>query len=346
MAGRRVVAVAGTARQDHDDVDDHGRGCVTAGADPSFAIGGELTDGGANAHDGSGDVFVAEADESDGSFLVYAPEVSIITNVEPDHLDHYGTAEAVEAAFDAFADRVRARRAAGRLRRRPRGVAGRAPSGRARRQEVRVLTYGTSRGADVRRRRPTDVTGGRGAGSGRPTPGAAQHARPRSSCGCPGGTTRSTPRPPGPPPARPRPARRSPWPPGWRPSRGTRRRFEAKGEAWPECASSTTTPTTRPRWRRCCGRRGGSPGRVAWSWPSSRTCSAVPGSSPPTSRAALGLADEVVVLDVYAAREDPEPGRHGGAHRRTRCRCRPSRWRSCPTLRRRPGGTGPPGAAG
>ncbi len=105
MVGRRAVAVAGT----------HGKTTTTSlltvalqhcGADPSFAIGGNLNESGANAHNGSGDVFVAEADESDGSFLQYSPTAAVVTNVEPDHLDHYGTAEAVEAAFDAFALRV------------------------------------------------------------------------------------------------------------------------------------------------------------------------------------------------------------------------------------------------
>jgi UDP-N-acetylmuramate--alanine ligase len=105
MAGRRAVAIAGT----------HGKTTTTgmttvllqrAGLDPSFAIGGELTEGGQAAHDGTGGMFVAEADESDGSFLLYRPEVAVVTNVEPDHLDHYGSAEAVEAAFEAFVDRV------------------------------------------------------------------------------------------------------------------------------------------------------------------------------------------------------------------------------------------------
>lgn len=105
MAGRAAVAVAGT----------HGKTTTTsmvtaalraAGADPSFAIGGELIEAGTNAHDGRGDAFVAEADESDGSFLHYRPTVAVITNVEPDHLDHYGTSEAVDAAFDAFCERV------------------------------------------------------------------------------------------------------------------------------------------------------------------------------------------------------------------------------------------------
>jgi UDP-N-acetylmuramate--alanine ligase len=105
MAGRRSIAVAGT----------HGKttttGMVTVllrecGLDPSFAIGGELTEGGQGAHDGDGDVFVAEADESDGSFLLYEPEVAIVTNIEADHLDHYGSVEAVEAAFEKFCLRV------------------------------------------------------------------------------------------------------------------------------------------------------------------------------------------------------------------------------------------------
>ncbi|MGH3269977.1 MAG: Mur ligase family protein, partial [Trebonia sp.] len=105
MLGRRVIAVTGT----------HGKTTTTSmittvlratGADPSFAIGGSLNESGANAHDGSGDVFVAEADESDGSFLLYTPYAAIVTNVEADHLDHYGTGEAVEQAFVDFAARV------------------------------------------------------------------------------------------------------------------------------------------------------------------------------------------------------------------------------------------------
>ena len=105
MQGRTVVAVAGT----------HGKTTTTSlltvalqhcGADPSFAIGGELNETGSNAHDGSGDLFVAEADESDGAFLVYSPHAALVTNVEADHLDNYGTEEAYRAAFDTFVDRV------------------------------------------------------------------------------------------------------------------------------------------------------------------------------------------------------------------------------------------------
>jgi UDP-N-acetylmuramate--alanine ligase len=107
MAGRRVVAVAGT----------HGKTTTTslltaalqaAGADPTYAIGGDLSATGVNADEGSGDLFVAEADESDGAFLVYRPYAAIVINVEADHLDEWGTPEAYAAAFDEFADHVAA----------------------------------------------------------------------------------------------------------------------------------------------------------------------------------------------------------------------------------------------
>ena len=105
MQGRKVVAVAGT----------HGKTTTTSlltvalqhcAADPSFAIGGELNESGSNAHDGSGQVFVAEADESDGAFLVYSPYGALVTNVEADHLDSYGTEEAYRLAFTRFLDRI------------------------------------------------------------------------------------------------------------------------------------------------------------------------------------------------------------------------------------------------
>jgi UDP-N-acetylmuramate--alanine ligase len=105
MQGHRVVAIAGT----------HGKTTTTsmaavalqhAGLDPSFAIGGTLGDSGANAHDGAGDLFVAEADESDGSFMYYKPDIAVITNVEADHLDHYADIDAVLAAFKEFAGSV------------------------------------------------------------------------------------------------------------------------------------------------------------------------------------------------------------------------------------------------
>jgi len=105
MEGSRGIAVAGT----------HGKTTTTSmitvmlqhcGADPSFAVGGDLNEPGSNAHQGSGDLFVAEADESDGSFLLLAPQVAVVTNVEADHLDHYADEAAVAAAFFAFVERV------------------------------------------------------------------------------------------------------------------------------------------------------------------------------------------------------------------------------------------------
>ncbi|MDO5494099.1 MAG: UDP-N-acetylmuramate--L-alanine ligase [bacterium] len=77
-----------------------------AGADPSFAVGGTVVGYGSGAHLGSGSVLVAEADESDRSFLNYRPRVAIVTNVEPDHLDFYRTEEEFYAAFVEFAQKI------------------------------------------------------------------------------------------------------------------------------------------------------------------------------------------------------------------------------------------------
>jgi UDP-N-acetylmuramate--alanine ligase len=105
MAGRRVIAVAGT----------HGKTTTTSmlttvlrdcGADPGYVIGGVLVETGLGAEDGAGMDFVAEADESDGSFLLLSPDVAIVTNVEADHLDNYGSLAEIEAAFAAFGSHV------------------------------------------------------------------------------------------------------------------------------------------------------------------------------------------------------------------------------------------------
>ena len=77
-----------------------------SGLDPSFAVGGDLGEAGTNAHHGSGDCFVAEADESDGSLLEYTPNVAVVTNIEADHLDFFGSAEAYSAVFDDFVERL------------------------------------------------------------------------------------------------------------------------------------------------------------------------------------------------------------------------------------------------
>lgn len=76
------------------------------GRDPSRAIGGNLAGGASGGHLGSGSMFIAEADESDGSFLNYSPRVALVTNIEPDHLDHYGSVDAFNNAFDEFARRL------------------------------------------------------------------------------------------------------------------------------------------------------------------------------------------------------------------------------------------------
>ena len=77
-----------------------------AGLDPTVIIGGKLNALGSGAATGAGDLLVAEADESDGSFLHLIPSVAVITNIDPEHLDHYGSLEGVKDAFVGFANRV------------------------------------------------------------------------------------------------------------------------------------------------------------------------------------------------------------------------------------------------
>lgn len=79
----------------------------TAGVDPSFAIGGTLHDAGTSAHHGTGPWFVAEADESDSSFLVYEPDVAVVTNVDLDHHDEFADLAAVDDVFLRFLERRR-----------------------------------------------------------------------------------------------------------------------------------------------------------------------------------------------------------------------------------------------
>lgn len=77
-----------------------------AGLDPTVVVGGRMASLGSNARLGAGDLLVAEADESDGSFLRLSPTIAAITNVDPEHLDFYGTHEALKRAFVEFAERV------------------------------------------------------------------------------------------------------------------------------------------------------------------------------------------------------------------------------------------------
>ncbi len=77
-----------------------------AGYDPTVVVGGRMAALGSNARLGAGDLLVAEADESDGSFLRLAPTIGVVTNIDPEHLDFYGTHERVKEAFVEFIDKV------------------------------------------------------------------------------------------------------------------------------------------------------------------------------------------------------------------------------------------------
>ncbi|MFH8991207.1 UDP-N-acetylmuramate--L-alanine ligase [Streptomyces sp. NPDC017940] len=148
MDGLRPIAVAGT----------HGKTTTTSmlavslaslGLHPSYAIGGDLDAPGSNADHGTGEIFVAEADESDRSFHKYAPEVAIVLNVELDHHANYASMDEIHESFQTFADRIvpggtlvvaADQEGARELTRRV------AKS----RLELRVVTYGESADADVR----------------------------------------------------------------------------------------------------------------------------------------------------------------------------------------------------
>jgi UDP-N-acetylmuramate--alanine ligase len=297
MLGRRAVAIAGT----------HGKTTTTSlltvaiqhcGADPSFAIGGNLNESGANAHNGSGDVFIAEADESDGSFLLYAPTAAIVTNVEADHLDHYGTPEAVAAAFDAFADRVRP---GGFLVTCADDEGARALADAARARDIDVRTYGETADADLRlinvRTRGMNssyeaVARGRRLGSVRlRLPG--RHNVLNSAAALEAGLGLGFPL--------------EKLREGLETFTGTRRRFEHKGTAdGVRVFDSYAHHPTELAADLATARDVAGAGRVVVVFQPhlfSRTHYFADRFG-----IALGLADEVVVMDVYAAREDPMPG--------------------------------------
>jgi len=145
MDGLRPIAVAGT----------HGKTTTTSmlavslsslGLNPSYAIGGDLDAPGSNALHGEGDIFVAEADESDRSFHKYAPEVAIVLNVELDHHANYASMDEIYESFETFAGKIvpggtlvisSDHEGARELTRRLAG-------------SVRTVTYGESEDADVR----------------------------------------------------------------------------------------------------------------------------------------------------------------------------------------------------
>ncbi|MGI9125814.1 MAG: UDP-N-acetylmuramate--L-alanine ligase, partial [Mycobacterium sp.] len=145
MAGYRTLMVTGT----------HGKTTTTSmlivalqhsGFDPSFAVGGDLGEAGTNAHHGSGPVFVAEADESDGSLLEYRPDVAVVTNIEADHLDFFGSPQAYTAVFDAFVEQLAPGGALVVCADDP-GAAALAERSAA--MGVRVLRYGSDRSAEL-----------------------------------------------------------------------------------------------------------------------------------------------------------------------------------------------------
>ncbi|MFS8197354.1 UDP-N-acetylmuramate--L-alanine ligase [Streptomyces sp. CWNU-52B] len=145
MDGLRPIAVAGT----------HGKTTTTSmlavslstlGLNPSYAIGGDLDAPGSNALHGEGEIFVAEADESDRSFHKYAPEVAIVLNVELDHHANYASMDEIYESFETFAGRIV-----------PGGTLVIAADQHGAREltrrlpdSVRVVTYGESEDADVR----------------------------------------------------------------------------------------------------------------------------------------------------------------------------------------------------
>jgi UDP-N-acetylmuramate--alanine ligase len=144
LEDKRCIAVAGT----------HGKTSTTSllvvaaqacKANPSFAIGGNLYETGRNAHLGTGDFAVVEADESDGSFLLTRPSAAVITNVEADHLENYGDLAGIFRAFETFVDRIDTAEQGGLLLAcaDDDGASRMAAYGRA--AGRRVLTYGTSR---------------------------------------------------------------------------------------------------------------------------------------------------------------------------------------------------------
>ena len=295
MAGKRSVAVAGT----------HGKTSTTSmltvavqacGVDPSFAIGGDLNESGSNAHAGKGDVFVAEADESDRSFLLLAPHGAIVTNVEADHLDNYGDLAAVEAAFDRFLQTIDP---AGFL------VLCADDPGAARLRTVptpaRVRTYGTDQDSDLRLvdlevgPETTDWTAVLdGQALGRVSiqvPG--EHMARNSAAALLAGLELGL-------PAESLIA-------GLGRFGGVHRRFELKGSVgevrvYDDYAHHPTEVAAQLRAARAVA----GTGRVVVAfqphlYSRTREFAAAFG-------AALGLADEVVVMDVYGAREDPVPG--------------------------------------
>jgi len=302
MMGRRGIAVAGT----------HGKTTTTSmlttvlrhsGADPSYVIGGILTETGLGADEGSGELFVAEADESDGSFLMLSPEAAIVTCVEADHLDNYAGLAEIEAAFAGFALRI-AR--GGLLVACADDPGARALAEAARELPLRVRTYGEAADADYRVGAvvPRGMTVGFevSAGPAAPAPGLVAKLQLRvpgrhnalnatavlATCLELGFGVDAVVR-------------------GLAAYRGARRRLELKGEAdGVRVLDSYAHHPTELAADLTAARDVAAGGRViAVFQPHLYSRTRIFAAE---FAASLGLADEAVVLDVYAAREDPEPG--------------------------------------
>ena len=299
MTGQRGIAVAGT----------HGKTTTTSmvtvalqhcGADPSFAIGSELNESGSNAHLGSGDLFVVEADESDGAFLHLPAIAGIVTNVEPDHLNHWGTFEALEAAFTLFAERLRD--AGGFLIACADDPGAAALAERARAADVDVRTYGSAAVATYRLageqsrtgRWEMTITGPHAAHISLQVPGRhnALNATAAFALACGLGFD---------------PARVAEGLAGFT---GTRRRFDLKGEAggvrvYDDYAHHPTEIAATLR----AAREVVGEGRLVVAFQAHHYYRTALFSR--EFGEALGLADEVVVLEVYAPGETPIPGASG-----------------------------------
>jgi UDP-N-acetylmuramate--alanine ligase len=332
MFGRRVIAVTGT----------HGKTSTTsmiatvlietseAGAGPAYAIGGVLAATGVGAADGDGPCFVAEADESDGSFLMYSPDIAVVTNVDADHLDNYGTEAAYRASFAAFLGRVKP---GGLLVTCADDSGTRDLAAHARALGLRVVSYGESPDADYRIAGVT-TSGMETSFSIRAEPSAEPSAA--AAAGTTGAEPSAGQSRPGPfgkidvdlrlrvpghhnalnataafaaavqlgiEPGRVATALAS--------YRGAARRLEPKGEArgvrvLDTYAHHPTELAADLRAARDITTAGGRVIAVFQPHLFSRTRIFAAEFG-----AALGLADEAIVLDVYAAREDPEPGVSG-----------------------------------
>jgi UDP-N-acetylmuramate--alanine ligase len=302
MLGHQGIAVAGT----------HGKTTTTSmittvllhsGSEPSYVIGGILAETGLGAAEGTGPAVVVEADESDGSFLMLAPDATVLTSVEADHLDNYGTLAAIEDAFAAFVARISPGGLLVTCADDPgaRALAAVAPP------TVTVLTYGTAADASYRvadiqargMRTEFTITGGLGtvlAGAGPvqveiAVPGRhnALNAAAAFALTVQLGVSVAD------------------AVAGLGAYRGARRRMELKGEAdGIQVIDSYAHHPTELAADLAAARDIAAGGRlIAIFQPHlfsrTRFFAAEFG-------AALGQADEVLVLEVYAAREDPEPG--------------------------------------